>query len=427
MRPVTEVAVEGQSQYSPQSSWDSKAERRVLRKCDFHVIPILYVLYMLSYLDRINIGNARIEGLERDLGMTANDYNIAVQVFFVPYILLEVPSNIMLRRVAPSAWLSSIMFIWGTGPLLLIALKFLAYALAKMDGLGGYAGWRWIFIIEGLLTLVVAVASKWLIVDWPEDARFLNDGERALLLRRLENDKGFAKMDKLDKRAIKRIIGDWKIWVGGLMYFGTCVSNYSISYYLPTVLSELGYSASDAQVQTIPIYAAGLVAALVTAWTSDRLRHRFSFVIVGAGINVIGYIVLLAQANVSVKVRYMALYLIECGLWIGAPVAIVWVTSNLGGHYKRAVGSGIVVAMANMSGFVSSNIFIPGQAPRYPVGYGVALAMTAVAALAGTVLYLGMRQENRRRERGERDHRLLLEKEQLDNVGDEHPDFRYAL
>ncbi|KAL8698788.1 MAG: hypothetical protein Q9201_006380 [Fulgogasparrea decipioides] len=234
-------------------------------------------------------------------------------------------------------------------------------------------------------------------------------------------------MDRLDKRAIKRIVSDWKIWVGGLMYFGTCVSNYSISYYLPTVLSELGYSASDAQVQTIPIYAAGLVAALVTAWTSDRLRHRFSFVIVGAGINVIGYIVLLAQAKVFVKVRYMALYFIECGLWTGAPVEIVWVTSNLGGHYKRAVGSGIVVAMANMSGFISSNVFITGQAPRYPVGYGVALGMTAVAALAGTVLYLGMKQENRRRDRGERDHRLLLEKEQLDNVGDEHPDFRYAL
>lgn len=97
----------------PQGPWDIEAVGRVLRKCDFNVLPILYTLYMLSYLDRINIGNARIEGLERDLGMSGNDYNIAVQVFFIPYILLEVPSNIALRLVAPSTWLSLIMFFWG--------------------------------------------------------------------------------------------------------------------------------------------------------------------------------------------------------------------------------------------------------------------------------------------------------------------------
>lgn len=93
--------------------WDVEADKRVLRKCDFHVLPILYVLYMLSYLDRINIGNARIEGLERDLGMQGNDYNIAVQVFFVPYVLTEVPSNIAMRHVAPSTWLSVLMCLWG--------------------------------------------------------------------------------------------------------------------------------------------------------------------------------------------------------------------------------------------------------------------------------------------------------------------------
>ena len=92
---------------------DTEAERRVLRKCDFHVLPMLYVFYTLAFLDRINIGNARIEGLERDLRMTGNDYNIALQVFFVPYILLEAPSNIILKRLAPSTYLAFLMFMWG--------------------------------------------------------------------------------------------------------------------------------------------------------------------------------------------------------------------------------------------------------------------------------------------------------------------------
>ena len=211
------------------------------------------------------------------------------------------------------------------------------------------------------------------------------------------------------------------------MYLGTVVSNYSIAYYLPTVLSELGYTSSEAQVQTIPIYAAGFAVALIAAWSSDRLQHRFGFVMLGAAINAIGYAVLLATARVSVKVRYMALYLVQCGLWIGSPVEVVWLTNNLGGHYKRAVGSAIQIAMGNMSGFVASNIFIENQAPTYPVGYGVALAMSAVAGSAAAVLYLGLKRENEKRERGERDYRLGMGKEKLDNIGDDHPHFRFAL
>lgn len=213
----------------------------------------------------------------------------------------------------------------------------------------------------------------------------------------------------------------------GFMYLGTCVSIYSVSYYLPTVLSQLGYSASDAQVQTIPIYAAAFVVAIVTAWTSDRLQHRYGFVILGATINIIGYIILLAQATVSVKVRYFALYLVECGIWIGAPVEVVWLTNNLGGHYKRAVGCAIQIGMGNLSGFIASNIFITTQAPGYPVGYGVAVAMTVLAFVAATGLFLGLKKENMRRACGERDHRLRMNKDVLENMGDDHPDFRFAL
>ena len=110
--PVVEEDTDsGEPCRSPSSS---EGDARVLRKCDFHVLPMLYVFYALSYLDRINIGNARIEGLERDLGMAHNDYNVALQVFFIPYILLEVPSNILLKRIRPSTWLSFLMFMWGT-------------------------------------------------------------------------------------------------------------------------------------------------------------------------------------------------------------------------------------------------------------------------------------------------------------------------
>jgi len=95
---------------------DRAAEKKLVRKCDLHVIPVIAILYSLAFIDRINIGNARLQGLEKDLKMEGQDYNIALFVFFIPYILLEVPSNILIRKIAPSTLLSSIMVLWGKKP-----------------------------------------------------------------------------------------------------------------------------------------------------------------------------------------------------------------------------------------------------------------------------------------------------------------------
>jgi hypothetical protein len=92
---------------------DLKTERRVIWKCDLHVVPVLMVLYLFAFLDRINIGNARLQGLEDDLGMQGNDYNLALFIFFIPYILCEIPCNLIMKKLAPSTWLSSIMGLWG--------------------------------------------------------------------------------------------------------------------------------------------------------------------------------------------------------------------------------------------------------------------------------------------------------------------------
>ena len=99
---------------------DRAAEKRVVRKCDLYVIPVLSLLYSLAFIDRINIGNARLQGLEKDLKMEGQDYNVALFVFFIPYILFEVPSNLLIRKIAPSIWLSSIMILWGIDPLSLL-------------------------------------------------------------------------------------------------------------------------------------------------------------------------------------------------------------------------------------------------------------------------------------------------------------------
>ncbi|KAI9830156.1 MAG: hypothetical protein M1819_005833 [Sarea resinae] len=461
---------------------DKAADDRLMRKCDLHIIPILFILYLFSFLDRVNIGNARIQGLEKSLHMKGNEYNVALLVFFIPYVLLEVPSNLILKRVAPSTWLSGIMFCWGICTMCqgftksyggLVACRFLmgifeagflpgviyllsmyykrlefqrrfavffassllagafggllAFAIAHMNGTDGYEGWRWIFIIEGICTIALAMAAKFLIVDWPETANFLSADDRVALKRRINNDTGIARMDRLDRTALKLILSDWKIWAGGLMYLGVGTSGYATSFFIPTILREFGYSATASQVHTIPIYIVCTVVSLIAAYFTDRLHHRYAFTLFGVVFASIGYIILLAQGGLPVGVKYMAVFFVTSGIYITQPITIGWLANNVGGHYKRAFSSAIQISLGNCSGFVGSLIFLTKEAPRYPRGYGAALAMLLFCGIVCTVTEILLIRENRKRDAGGRDYRYEYPKERLDNIGDDHPDFRFVL
>ncbi|KAH3941282.1 hypothetical protein HBI56_208840 [Parastagonospora nodorum] len=465
---------------TPGTNIDPEAEKKLLRRCDLRVLPPLFVIFLLAFLDRTNIGNAKIQGLTRDLHMEGPNsvrYNIALFIFFIPYVLFEVPSNLILKKLAPSTWLSLIMVLWGFSTIGmglvntwggLVAMRFilgifeagifpggvylismyykryelqwrltlffsasilagafgglLAYVLAKMDGLANYGGWRWIFIIEGAATVVVGLITKFWLVDWPETASFLNDAERSLLLARLSSDTGDASMDRLDKRAAKRIVRDPKMYLGSLAYFGVVTCSNSGSFFIPTIIHELGYKASDAQVRTIPVYIVAFVVALALAWLTDRLQHRYWFCMTGLVIATVGYIMLLAQNNLSIGVKYFALFLIIPGQFVTQPIVLVWLSNLMSGHYKRSVSSAVQVSFGNLGGIIASNIFIGPEAPKYPTGYGTCLGMLGICAVACTSLFWLVKSENKKRERGERDWRL--QEPDADNLGDDHPAFR---
>ncbi|QDS71274.1 hypothetical protein FKW77_001003 [Venturia effusa] len=460
-------------------SIDSPAEKKLMRKVDLHLIPMLTLLFLMAFLDRTNIGNAKIQGLEKDLKMKGNDYNIALFVFFIPYILFEVPSNIIIKRVAPSAYLSAIMVGWGIATVGqglvknfggLVAMRFLiglfeagffpgcvylismyykryelqrrfnvffsasiiagaiggllAYGIAHMDGIRGYKAWRWIFIIEGLMTIAIGIVSFFFIADWPHQAKFLNKEERALLVTRLASDAGEANMSRLDKRSAKRIFSDWKVYCGVFMYFGVVNSGYATSFFIPTILNEMGFKAIDAQVRSIPVFIVATVCALITAWVTDRIRHRYAFTLFGVIVASVGYLVLLEQKGLSVGVKYFACFLIVSGTYITQPVCIAWISNCMSGHYKRSVSSAMQIGFGNAGGLVASNVFLAVEKPFYKTGYGTTLGLLWICASACTVLFFGARAENKKRDRGERDWRL--EGEDADNLGDDHPHFRYA-
>ncbi|CAG8026716.1 unnamed protein product [Penicillium olsonii] len=462
-------------------NYTNAEERKVVWKCDLHVVPILMLLYLLAFLDRINIGNARLQGLEDDLNMEGAQYNYALFIFFIPYILCEVPCNLIMKKLAPSTWISGIMAAWGCVTIgqgfvkswsALMACRFLlgvfeagflpgcvylistyckrfelqwrlnlffsasiisgaisgllAYGLSYMDGVCGYSSWRWIFILEGIATVVVGLGAKVLIVDWPEEASFLSERERTILLTRLGSENDMFPMNRLNRNAVWRILSDKKIYLGIIMYLGTLNTGYAASFFIPTILRDMGWTSLMSQVMSIPIYIVAAIMTISAAYFSDRSKHRFGFVVAGCVIATVGYIMLLAQASIPAGAKYFALYAVTGGGFVSQPILIGWLSNNIGGHYKKAIATAMQIGFGNCGGFVASNVFLSAEAPLYVTGYATSLGLIWLCLIASVSMVLLLWRENRTRERGGRDERLALGPEELDNLGDDHPGFRFT-
>lgn len=163
------------------------------------------------------------------------------------------------------------------------------------------------------------------------------------------------------------------------------------------------------------------------AWLSDRLKQRYIFIMIGIVIATIGYGMLLNEANLSREAKYTAVFLICLGVYIGIPISLAWLANNLSGHWKRAFGTGFQIMIGNIAGVVAANIFLADEAPRYQTGYGTSFALMWMGALAATAMWALMRRENQKRDAGERNERLSRPEEELKNMGDYHPAFRFTL
>ncbi len=388
----------------------------------------------------------------------------------------------MIRKVRPSLYISSLMFLWGIVNMCmgfvhsyeaLVALRvllgvfeagvlpgivyvtsmyykrheyqkrvslffcstvvagafggLLAYAIAGLST-PTMAAWRWIFIIEGAITSFLALIAVFVIADWPEQNRYLNAEEKDLLRRRMAADVGdLCRMDTLNKFALKRIVRDYKIWLAGFMYMGISVAGLSGTFFLPTILLEFQWKAQEAQVRTIPVYVFAAGMMILGAWASDRLRHRSGFILGGASLATIGYAMLLSQEGKSRDYKFAAVFLVFGGAYMITPMCLAWLSNNVSGHWKRSFSASAQVTIGNVAGIIGAFIFIKKESPTYTTGYGVALGMMWFGALCCATTAGLMWRENRKRDRGERDDRLALPEEDTKNMGDWHPSFRFTL
>jgi len=460
----------------------AKIDRKLLWQLDLKLIPWLCLLYLISFLDRVNIGNAKVEGLQEDLKMTNGQYLVTLTIFFVSYSCFEPLTNVLLKRLRPSVFLPIIMLVWGivmttmglvhnfsglaTARWFLglaeaglfpgvnyylscwykrsefgiraaiffsaaaVAGSFgglLAAGIAQMDGIGGKPGWAWIFILEGLATIIVGIVSYWMVHDFPDEARFLSDDDRIRVIRRLKMDKqSSAEHEEFKMEYFWASVKDWKTYAFAIIYMGACGTLYAFSLFLPTIIKELGYKSTKANLLSVPPYATAAVLTVLVGYIADRTGKRGLCNILVPWFGIAGFAMLMASKQPGVK--YAGTFLGALGIYPCISNTISWASNNVEGVYKRGVTLGFVIGWGNLNGVVASNIYRAKDSPRFLPGHGTVLAYLVLFLFGGSlVTHFALEAENKKRLAGKRDHWIegKTEKE-IELLGDKRPDFLYT-
>lgn len=304
----------------------------------------------------------------------------------------------------------------------------LAAAIGKMAGVGGKTGWAWIFILEGLATVVVGVISIWMVHDFPDDATFLSDADRVRVIRRLKNDQqSSAEHEEFKMEYFWASVKDWKTWLSAVIYMGADAPLYAFSLFLPTIVADLGYTSTRAQLLSVPPYAAAAILTVTIGYVADRTRQRGLCNICVSFLGIVGFSMLLSGK--SPGIQYAGTFLGALGIYPCIANTISWVSNNTEGSYKRGVTLGFVIGWGNLNGIVSSNIYRAKDKPKYKPGHGTVLAYMIVFLLGGSVLqHVLLRRENAKRRAGARDGWIADKSEsEIELLGDGRPDFIYTL
>lgn len=477
---------------------------RLLRRVDIRLVPILSALYLLCFLCRQNIGNAKSYHMSADLPLTTQEYQLALTAFFLAYSTFDIPCNILLKKLRPSVWLPLITFLSGvvttcmgvvknadelivvrlilgmtevsSSPIAIPQIEYvltefkqcglfpgvayvitmwyckkeaqfrqalffcaarywssigifcdlcinvsssmagafaglLAVGLSKMDGLGNYEGWRWILIIEGLLTVLVALLAFFLVLDYPATCSFLTDSEKAFLLRRLEVDEFGEEEESLSKEEKekihaeipKRIIfaavfRDWHIYAHIFVFWGISCPLYSISLCLPSIVQELGYTNTQANLLTIPIYLTACLFSLFTAYFSDRTGKRALFIAVSYGVMFVGFLIAAVRPASVPGLAYAGVFIAACGIYPAFPGMITWASNNLASSGKRGIGMALHIGMGSFGGAMGANFYRTRDAPGFRLGHCLNLMFVGLGACAIAGLYWSYWRENKARE-----------------------------
>ncbi|KAL4802556.1 major facilitator superfamily domain-containing protein [Aspergillus unguis] len=422
--------------------------KKAIRKVDFLVLPIMTVMLAFSYIDRSNMGLANVAGMSSELKFEGYDYSISLLVFFPGYALAVFPSNYILNRTKVQYWLTfvcvafgiftlgsglirnqaglfamrvllgmaeagcyptviSVICTWyprhsvgkrmtivGTGASLIASLSgILTYVFSRIN-VHNYAGWRWIFILEGTITTVIALGAFFLIDEYPEKSRFLTEEERSIIVRLISQDREEQADEKLTVRLMLHILRDFKIWVFASLYMICVVTSYGMAYFMPLILNEkMGFSGALSQVLTTPPYFYAVILAIALTWISDRHHTRTPFIVFFAVNVIVG--MALTRWGPNTGSQYLGLFFTLGGSLINGPMIIVWGQNNVPTRAARSVSSGLQLTCGAIGGIIGSTVFRSQDAPLYTPGSIVVMCCAGYIIIVSTLLGLHMRKLNR--------------------------------
>ncbi|KAL0075553.1 major facilitator superfamily domain-containing protein [Phycomyces blakesleeanus] len=417
-------------------------------------MPLFCIFYFTDHLDRANIGNAMLGGIHKDLNIAPSQLSIVISAFYITYILFEVPSNIMLTRTSPVLWLSLIMAVWGTVTLTMafssnfeglltcrlllgaaesgyipgilyqmscvykpreLSLRIgclfcmaslsgivsgpLAYATSFLDGKRGLHGWQYLFIIEGVPTILLSVISYICLFDTIDSVSWLTDEQKEIQHLRLAEGKSDAdnRQEPITFKTLWLVLTDWKMWMFSMVYILSAINITSIGVFIPTIIDGFGFPVLTSQLLTAPPALVSTFMVILGGALADRCKARAPLVMAGFVLIGIGYLLLLTLHNTWAL--YGSLFIIPAGIGLQAPAVVGWSSINFPDITTRAVAVAAVVMIGNGGSIVASFLYPLVDAPHYHFGNSFNLVVSVLGCLfSGLTGYL-LYRENCRRDR----------------------------
>ncbi|KAI6262016.1 hypothetical protein MCOR27_008125 [Pyricularia oryzae] len=429
--------------------------RKATLKMDLIIMPIMVVMYILNYLDRQNIASAKLANIERDLSLSPVQYQTAVSILFVGYILMQIPSNMIVGKIKwPGLYICLGMAAWGIVSALMAivhnyggllaariflgfveaiffpgALYFLslfynrrqyafrtailysgsqlgnafgglfAIAILNLEGKHGLEGWRWLFLVEGVMTTGLAIIFAFILPNSNKKILNLTEEECEWVQWNFIKDQG--QEDNSDEitatRGLVLALTDVKTW----LLCGTLYATYivgAVVNFFPSVVGGLGYDRNTTYGLTAPPFILCVFCMLINGFHSDRTQERFWHVVGPLGVTLVANVI--AVSTLSIGARYTAMMLLPASFYSSAVVTLSWITGSLSQPAaKRASAIALINALCNTPNIWASYLY--GGAPRFLVAFIVNLAATgmAIGFAAATRVYLG--RQNAKLDRGQ--------------------------
>ncbi|OQE19013.1 hypothetical protein PENSTE_c016G02803 [Penicillium steckii] len=434
---------------------DHKAERRLCRRFDIRLLPILAVMYLFNALDKGNLGNAETDGMTKDLNFKDNQYNLLLSIFFVPFVIFAPPFSMLGKKFSPARALPVLMFSFGSFTLLssaahnfggIFALRWflgmseaaffplviyylttfyrrgelarrlgvfyaasnianafsglIAFGVFQIKG-SSLPNWRYLFIIEGGVTVIFAVFAFFYLPRSAAEATFLSEEEKALAFHRIQVDSSAVVNEKFRIREALGIFKHFSTYVFLCIEICLGVPLQGVALFMPQIVGRLGYPTVKTNLYTVAPNVTGAVMLLILAFCSDYTKLRSPFIVLGFLLTFCGFTIYASIDDVQnqLQLAYFATFMMTWGTSAPSVMLSTWYNNNIAHEGRRVLLTSIGVPLANLMGLVGSNVFREQDAPKYMPALITVMSFGATGACLAGLLGLYMWFDNKRRDR----------------------------